>query len=103
MVQHQIDESAWSTDESIRSTYIPAVSELVKSITGCKTALVNNVAFRRKAVDYQADPKFYHKRGGALDEMARAMPTDQPFGEPTTQHTLPTPQSPSHLTAPVLQ
>lgn len=81
MVKHSIDESVWSTEESIRSTYLPAISDLVKSITGCKTVLVNNVAFRRKAVDGQADPKFYHKPGGSLDTMARSMPTDKPFGK----------------------
>lgn len=75
-------ESAWATAENIESTYIPAVSTLVKSITGCKTVLVNNVAFRRRPVNQQADPKFYHKAGGELDNLARSIPTDRYFGKP---------------------
>ena len=91
MVKHHVPDSAWSTTENIESTYIPAVSDLVKSITGCKTVLVNNVAFRRKPVDSQADPKFYHKRGGHLDKMASSMPTDRAFGKfaPTLHSHLP--------------
>lgn len=87
-------ESAWSTPEDVERTYIPAISALVKSVTGCKTVLVNNVAFRRKPVNMQADPKFYHKRGGDLDTMARSMPTDKPFGTFSPRASFPAPSDP---------
>jgi hypothetical protein len=86
MVTHKSPESAWSDTEAVEKTYIPAISDLVKSLTGCKTVLVNNVAFRRKPVNMQADPMFYHKPGGDFDKMGRSMPTDRPFGKRFQAH-----------------
>lgn len=74
-------ETIFSNAEAIEREYIPVLCELVKSATGCKKVLVNNVAFRRKAVNAQADPMFYHKKGGDFDKLGRSMPTDRPFGE----------------------
>ena len=79
VVRNSVDTNAWSSAENIDSIYIPAISSLLKDLTGCKTVLVNNVAFRRKRVKQQADPKFYHKPGGMLDTLAKSMPTDRPF------------------------
>ncbi|EXJ71369.1 uncharacterized protein A1O5_05176 [Cladophialophora psammophila CBS 110553] len=84
VVEHYIDPSAWATEEDILQTYIPAVQELVETVTGCKTAIVNNVAFRRKkAREYDADRTFYHPRGGELDKMISALPSDRPMSRLT--------------------
>ncbi|KIW91169.1 uncharacterized protein Z519_08064 [Cladophialophora bantiana CBS 173.52] len=83
VVEHHIDPSAWATEEDILQTYIPAVQELVETVTGCKTAIVNNVAFRRKkAREYDADRTFYHPRGGEMDKMISALPSDRPMISP---------------------
>jgi hypothetical protein len=79
VVSHSMPDTAWADAEAVKSIYMPAVIDLVKSLTGCKTVLVNNVAFRRKPVDGQADPMFYHKRDGDFDKLSRAQPTDRPL------------------------
>ncbi|OQV09277.1 hypothetical protein CLAIMM_13413 [Cladophialophora immunda] len=78
VVEHHIDPSAWATEEDVLQTYIPAVQDLVKTVTGCKTVIVNNVAFRRKlAKKYDSNKKFYHPRGGEMDKMLSALPSDR--------------------------
>jgi hypothetical protein len=87
MVVHQPPSGAFDSTESVETLYMPSICELVKSVTGCKSVLVNNLAFRRKPVNAQADPMFYHKAGGDFDKIGRSMPTDRPFGESTRDHT----------------
>ncbi|OAP60994.1 hypothetical protein AYL99_05998 [Fonsecaea erecta] len=83
VVEHHVNPSAWATEEAIRQTYIPVVQELVKSVTGCRTALVNNVAFRRKPPsNADANKKFYHPRDGEIDKMVGALPSDRPLVSP---------------------
>ncbi len=78
LVEHQLSDDTWSDEEAIRSSYAPLVEQLVKNVTGCKTAIVNSVAFRRKyAKQYDADERFYHPAGGDLDKMVDTLPNDR--------------------------
>ncbi|KIX94929.1 uncharacterized protein Z520_09239 [Fonsecaea multimorphosa CBS 102226] len=83
VVEHHVDPSAWATERDVLDTYIPVVQDLVKSVTGCKTAIVNNVAFRRKLANkYDANKMFFHPRDGELDKVIGALPSDRPMVSP---------------------
>ncbi|KAJ9607576.1 hypothetical protein H2200_007654 [Cladophialophora chaetospira] len=83
LVEHHLDPHAWDDEAAVRGAYIPSVEQLVKNVTGCKTAIVNNVAFRRKhATQYDADKNFYHPRDGDLDKMLATLPCDRAMISP---------------------
>ena len=65
MVNHRsaLTGDEWFTESDVEDIYFPEVEELVKKLTGAKTFLVNNAAFRRKQAKQQEDPKHYVKRG----------------------------------------
>ena len=53
--------------QNVEAIYIPEVCDLICKVTGAKKAIVNNVVFRKKLVENQADPTFYHKAGSDFD------------------------------------
>jgi hypothetical protein len=79
------DAAAWWSDETaLRKTYIPAVEALVRRVTGCRVAVVNNVAFRRRGgsrYDGEEGTKYYHPRGGELDRMIEMLDCDVPMSK----------------------
>ncbi|KIW67783.1 hypothetical protein PV04_07012 [Phialophora macrospora] len=81
------DDAWWWGDETaLRATYIPAVEALVRRVTGCRVAVVNNVAFRRRGAsryDGAEGTKFYHPRGGELDRMIEKLACDVPMVSPS--------------------
>jgi GA4 desaturase len=74
----------WSDETALRKTYIPAVEALVRRVTGCRVAVVNNVAFRRRGgsrYDGEEGTKYYHPRGGELDRMIEKLDCDVPMSK----------------------
>ena len=65
VVNHQsaLTGDQWFTESDVENIYFSEVEELVRKLTGAKTFLVNNAAFRRKQTKQQEDPKHYTKRG----------------------------------------
>lgn len=77
LVEHHTDPAAWDDEEAVRKTYIPELEQLVKNLTGCKTAIVNNVAFRRQLPKYyELSKDFFHPRGGKFDQIISSLPSD---------------------------
>lgn len=79
--QSALASEEWFTGRNVEDVYIPEVCDLVCEMTGAKRAIVNNVAFRRRLADNQADPMFYHKRDGPLDKEVGKMARDKMLGK----------------------
>ena len=78
LVENHLSDDAWSSEDVVRSTYMPSVEQLVKNVTGCKKAITNSVTFRRKhASRYDADKGFYHPAGGDFDRMIDGLRADR--------------------------
>jgi hypothetical protein len=77
LLENHVDPGMYATEQDVRESYIPYVEKLVRELTGCKTAIVNNAAFRRKVAEkYDKDKAFYHPKGGEIDRMMAAFPSD---------------------------
>ena len=75
------DSDEWFTGKNVEETYIPETEDLICKLTGAKRAVVNNVAFRHKLTDQQADPNFVLRRGCEFDLALAALPKDVAMGE----------------------
>lgn len=64
VVQHEssLSGDAWFEGSNLEDVYLPEVEKLVKDLTGCKSVVCDNAAFRRKPARKQADPEYYVKR-----------------------------------------
>jgi hypothetical protein len=52
LIKDEMDPAVYESEEAIRKSYIPLVEAFVEEITGCRKAIVNNVAMRRKKSPY---------------------------------------------------
>lgn len=81
VINHPADMTVFDDAQQTEEKYIPEIEAIVKNMTGCKTVLVNNIAFRRKPVNLASDPKFYYARGSDFDKMLGKLPTDRVLSE----------------------
>lgn len=66
----------------VEEVYKPEMVELILRLTGDKTVVINNIAFRRKlAGEEHKDPTYYFKKGSHYDRVLARMPRDEAFGE----------------------
>lgn len=70
----------WFSGLNVEDIYLPELCDLICKITGAQTAVVNNVAFRRRLADKQADLSYVHKRGDELDREIAKLPRDKTLG-----------------------
>ena len=80
-IKHQsaLTSQEWFTGDNVENVYLPELTNLMLSITGAKNAVVNNVAFRRRTADQQADPNFVLRKGEPLDQEMEKLPKDTPL------------------------